>query len=300
MSSRSAYVYALSAVLLWSTVASAFKLSLRYMEPLALLFYSSLVSLSVLFLVLLSQGRLGFLKRLSKSDYLHYALLGLLNPFVYYLVLFKAYDILPAQEAQPLNYTWQIVLSVFSVFVLKQRVKLRSTVAIGIAFFGILVISSRGSMLHFSDPLGVALALGSAFIWASFWILNLKDGRNAVEKLFMCFLFGPVYIGAFFLFMGPSAPPVEGLMGAAYVGLFEMGMAFILWLKALELSEKTAEVSMLIYLSPFISFIIIHIFVGEEILISSVVGTVLIVLGVLLGTWKRWSEEERKGVRGEV
>ncbi len=286
MSSRSAYLYALSAVLLWSTVASAFKLSLRYMEPLALLFYSSLISLLVLFLVLLFQGRLGFLKGLSRSDCRHYALLGLLNPFVYYLVLFKAYDILPAQEAQPLNYTWQMVLSALSIFVLKQRMGLRNASAIGISFLGIVMVSSRGFMLHFSDPLGVGLALGSAFVWASFWILNLKDGRNAVEKLFMCFLFGSAYIGALFLLMGPYAPPIEGLMGAAYVGLFEMGLTFILWLRALELSEKTAEVSMLIYLAPFISFVIIHIFVGEEILLSTVAGTILIVSGVILGTWK--------------
>ncbi|MCW8945015.1 MAG: EamA/RhaT family transporter, partial [Sedimenticola sp.] len=39
-----AYLYGISAVLLWSTVATAFKLSLRYMEPIQLLFYASISS----------------------------------------------------------------------------------------------------------------------------------------------------------------------------------------------------------------------------------------------------------------
>ena len=32
----------------------------------------------------------------------------------------------------------------------------------------------------------------------------------------------------------------EGLIGAAYVGLVEMGVAFVFWLSALRLSENTA------------------------------------------------------------
>ncbi len=284
--SRSAYIYGISAVLLWSTVASAFKLSLRYMDFVSLLFFASLTSLGVLFIVLLAQGKTGFLKELELNDYIRYALFGLLNPFSYYLVLFKAYDLLPAQQAQPLNYTWQIVLSFMSMIILKQRMGWKNAVGIGISFLGILVISGQGSA-GFSNALGVTLALGSAFIWASFWILNMKDGRDAVEKLFMCFLFGSVYIAALFLCIRPEIPPVQGVAGAVYVGLFEMGLTFILWLRALEKSDRTAQISMLIYLSPFISFMIIHLTVGEHITASTVIGTIFLVTGILIGNLER-------------
>ncbi len=286
MSSRSAYIYGISAVLLWSTVASAFKLTLRYMDFVSMLFFSSLVSLGVLFLILLSQGKLSFIRSLERRDWMRYALFGLLNPFIYYLVLFRAYELLPAQEAQPLNYTWQIVLSVMSVIILKQRMSWKNALGIGISFMGILVISGQGS-LGFSNPAGVGLALGSAFIWASFWLLNLKDSRDAVEKLFMCFLFGSIYISALFLLTGHSLPPAWGLAGTIYVGMFEMGLTFVLWLKALEKSDRTSQVSMLIYLSPFISFMIIHFTVGEKILASTVAGTVLLILGIVIGTFER-------------
>ena len=61
-----------------------------------------------------------------------------------------------------------------------------------------------------------------------------------------------------------------------------MGITFVLWLNALRYSKTTAGVSNLIYLSPFISLIIIHFTVGEAILQSTVFGLALIVSGILM------------------
>ena len=68
-----------------------------------------------LFLVLVAQKRLYLLRRYSGAALVRAAALGFLNPFLYYVVLFKAYDLLPAQEAQPLNYTWAITLAILFV-----------------------------------------------------------------------------------------------------------------------------------------------------------------------------------------
>ncbi len=55
---KKAYIYGLATVLLWSTVASAFKLSLRYLDPVQLLLYSSIVSTLVLACILAIQGKI--------------------------------------------------------------------------------------------------------------------------------------------------------------------------------------------------------------------------------------------------
>ena len=93
-----AYIYACLAVLFWSTVASAFKVALRYVGYLQLLFFSAFVSLIVVFIVLIIRQKLHLLKEQTARDCLRSALLGLLNPFLYYIVLFNAYSVLPAQE----------------------------------------------------------------------------------------------------------------------------------------------------------------------------------------------------------
>lgn len=280
-----AYIYALLSVMFWSTVASAFKITLRYLDFLHLVFYATIVSIIALFIILCAQKKLNLLKGYSKIDYLHSLLLGFLNPFLYYIILFKAYSILPAQEALSLNYLWPITLTLLSIPLLKQKIRTMSIFAIIISFIGVIIIATHGDILslRFTNPFGVILALSSTVVWSFFWIYNIKDERDDVAKLFLNFSFGFIFILiSLLLSQGLMLPSVPGFLGATYAGLFEMGITFVLWLKALSLSRTTAKVSNLIYLSPFFSLVIIRFVVGEEILFSTVIGLALIVTGILV------------------
>ena len=289
-----AYVYAGCAILLWSTVASAFKVSLRYVEVPHMLLYAALVSTVVLLVVAAWQRKLGQAFSCSPKQYLRSAALGFLNPFLYYLVLFEAYDRLPAQEAQPLNYMWPIVVVILSVPLLKQPIGRVSLAGIGVSFFGVLVISTRGDLLGFSlsDPIGTALAVGSAFIWAAFWLSNVRDDRDEVVKLLLSFVFGLAFVSAATLALaGPPPLDPRGIGGSVYVGMFEMGVTFVLWMRALSLSRTTAQVSNLVYLSPFLSLALISVIVGETILPSSAIGLVFIIGGIVIRRFDRTAHE---------
>lgn len=285
-----AYLLALTVVLFWSTVASAFKLSLRYLTVIELLLYSTFFSTAALFVILAAQGRIALLKTLTGKDYLFSALLGFLNPFLYYLVIFKAYTLLPAQMAQPLNMIWGIVLVLISIPILKQKVRGIDMLALLVCFAGVVVISTQGNLsgFHIESPLGVLLAVGSSLIWSFYWVLNVKDKLDGVLRLFLNFVFGFGFILLSFLFIYPlKVPAMEGVLGAFYIGLFEMGLAFALWVRALKLADAAVNIAILIYIVPFISFIFIHIFVGERIHLSSVLGAAMIVAGILLNKYKK-------------
>jgi drug/metabolite transporter (DMT)-like permease len=280
-----AYLYALLAIICWSTIGSAFKITLHYIYFEHLLLISSLVALLIIFIILLGTNKLNNLRGLSYTDIGYSAFLGFLNPFLYYSVLLKAYDLLPAQEAGTLNYIWPLVLVLLSIPLLRQRIGFFSIVAILISFSGILLISTHGHILNFkfSHPFGVSLALGSAVFWAFYWIFNTKDKMEAVTRLFLNFCFGFFYILVTVFFLRPFSFPVwQGWVGSLYIGAFEMGITFVFWMMALKLSKTTALVSNLIYISPFISLVLIHYFVGETIFISTIVGLVFIVSGILI------------------
>ena len=282
-----AYVYAGITVILWSTVASAFKLSLRHLSPHELLLFATLVSCGVLFGILVISGRYRQFTAWTVSDLFCSALLGLLNPFLYYLMLFEAYLLLPAQEAQPLNFAWPIVLALLSMIILRQRITIPSLGAMCISFAGVAVIATRGDILglHVTDARGVLLALGSTVIWASYWIAGLKDQRDPVARLFANFVFGSIFISVYTLLSLSDpmrVPPIEGLLGAIYVGTFEMGVTFVTWLMALKLSRTTAQVGNLIFLTPFLSLFFIRYAIGETILPSTLAGLSLIVVGIVL------------------
>jgi len=284
-SQKQAYLFGLSAVLLWSTVATAFKLALQYLDPIQLLFYASVTSTGVLGAVLVVQGKVTLLFRGTRKQYLLSLFLGLINPCFYYLVLFKAYDLLPAQEAQPLNYTWAITLALLSIVLLKQKISKWDLVGGVVAYCGVVVISTHGDVLgfRFSDPLGVALALFSTLLWALYWVYNTQDTRDPVVGLFLSFVFSlPFVFVICWVFSDVWVKDVRGLYGAVYVGLIEMGITFVLWLSALKHAENTARVGNLIFLSPFLSLVFIHFLLGEHILPSTFVGLIFIVVGLII------------------
>lgn len=279
-----AYVYALLTVVIWSTIASAFKISLRYLDPVQLLLYAGSISTLLLAAILVVQKKIHLIFQCTIRQYLMSLGLGLLNPFLYYLILLKAYDLLPAQQAQPINYTWAITLALLAVPLLGQKLRLMELVALLVSYAGVVIIATEGRpfSLHFTSLSGVMLALASTLIWAVYWIFNTRDTRDPVVALLVNFLFSfPFVLGYCLIFSELIWPPLPGLLGAVYVGFFEMGACFVLWLMALRLSDNAARIGSLIFLSPFLSLFFIHFLVGETILPATFAGLVLIVAGLL-------------------
>ena len=269
---------ALLAVVLWSTAASAFKLSLRYFSPYMLLLLSSAVSLAVLWGLDLARGGGRTLPGRRA------AVRGLLNPFLYYLVLLTAYDMLPAQIAMVINYLWPIMLVLLSIPVLGQGIGLVGVGAVLVSFSGVAVLAlGAGGDLSGAGLGPMLLALLSTVIWAAYWLLNMKSRGSGVSALRGNFQWGLLYLLAYGLITGAlEAPAGRGLLGAAYVGLFEMSLTYVVWLAALSRARTTAEVSSMIYLTPFLSLLVIAVSVGERISPWTVAGLVLVIAGIVL------------------
>lgn len=291
---RRAQLNGLGAVLLWSTVATAFKISLRYLEPAQLLFWATFFAIVVLALLLSLSKGWTHVAHATRADLRASALLGFLNPFVYYTILFQSYDRLPAQIAQPLNFTWAIMLSVLAVPLLHQKLRRRDLIALVVCYSGVVILCSGGRIGGAGyDPIGIALGLVSAVVWALYWIFNTRSRLDALASLFLGFVFAlPLVTLYALLTTGISTGGWTGLAGAAYVGAVEMGFAFALWLRAMKLTRNTSKIANLIFLAPFLSLLLIALVLGESIHPSTGIGLVLIVTGLLLQQSKTPSAAE--------
>jgi len=273
-------------VLFWSTVATSFKIALSEMGYIQLLLIASLTALVITSVFAISTGKFPVIRSLfsNPGELKKLALQSILNPFLYYLVLFKAYSLLPAQIAQPLNYTWQVVLILMMAILLKQRLKIIQIAGVLISFSGVILLSfnSGASPQGELSAEGILLVLGSAFIWASFWILKMKNQNEPVAELFFNFLFGSAYLLILSLFIPMEWPSARGLLAAVYSGAFEMGFTFILWLNALKVATNRVVLTQITYFSPLLSLVLIHFVLGENISYITVVGLLLITGGIIL------------------
>lgn len=282
-STNKAYLFAGLAVFFWSTVATAFKIALRDLDVIQLIFFASVVTVLVLFMLLLVQGKTGMLLQQTKREVISSVLLGAFNPLFYYIVLFKAYSLLPAQLAQPLNMVWPIVLALLSVPFLGQKIGKWSIAGLFVSFIGVVFISSQGGWSGFQNTslTGVLLALSSSVLWSVYWILSVRDKRDEIVKLFLNFFFGLIFLAiAMYFFSDFNVKSGPGLLAAVYVGIFEVGITYVLWMKAMQLSTNNAKIGNLVFLAPFVSLIFIHFILKETIYVTTFIGLIFIVTGI--------------------
>lgn len=283
---RLSYLYAFLAIFFWSTIPTAFKTGLAELPVIPMLTIAVVTSAVILFVIIVTGKKTALIRQNSAREILSSAILGLLNPFIYYIILLRAYQLLPGQVAQPLNMIWPIILVFLSVPILGQKIKKRSFLALFISFTGVYIISSQGKLLNPGDVnmKGVLLATGSSVFWALYFILNVKDKRDEAVKLFLNFLFASGYLLTYLLFSGkwPDNVSLKGVLASIYVGLFEMGITFFLWLKALTMAKTTDKISNLVYLAPFISLIFLHFLIHEPVFYTTPAGLLLIISGILI------------------
>jgi drug/metabolite transporter (DMT)-like permease len=283
---KQSYIYAGLAIFFWSTVPTAFKISLGELEVIPMLAIATFTSTLVLLAVVLASGKARLIFQSTPGELLGSAILGFINPFFYYIILLKAYQLLPAQVAQPLNMIWPIILVFLSVPILKQKIQKKSFVALFISFVGVYIIASQGKLFSRgnSNLTGVLLASGSSVFWALYFILNVKDKRDEAIKLLLNFLFGSVYLIIAMSVTGKWNIDIFsiGLAASVYVGIFEMGITFLFWLKALQLAATTDKVSNLVYLAPFLSLVFVHFILHEPVYYTTPAGLLLIITGILV------------------
>ena len=275
-----ATAYGVSAVLLWSTVATGFKLGLAELQIEQLLFLGTCISWFFFGVLLLIRGQFS----IERRDRVLAPLLGIINPVGYYLILFSAYDLLPAHIAQPLNYTWAITLAILSVTILKEPLALRAIIGIAVSYVGVvfLILSSSLNSSQGADGAGVMLALSSTILWALYWLINKKSQSDPLSMIFTSFSTA-VPILFMICLCGPGLPELSqsAVFYGLWIGLIEMGVTYLLWQKALRSSSNTAKTGQLIFLSPFLSLVFIHFFLDEQITLLVIASLVIIVLG----TW---------------
>lgn len=285
---KSSYIYAGLAILFWSTVPTAFKISLGKLNILTMLTIASVTSTLILLIVVIAGKKAHLIRITTGKELLSSAILGFINPFVYYIILLKAYQLLPAQVAQPLNMIWPIILVFLSVPLLRQKIEAKSFIALFVSFIGVYLIASQGNPFKngHSDLTGIVLATGSSVFWSVYFILNMKDKRDESVKLLLNFGFGSIFLIATVILSGKWQTETgwTGTIASIYTGVFEMGITFFFWLKALQMAATTAKVSNLVYLAPFLSLIFIHFIIHEHVYYTTPIGLLFIISGIFIQT----------------
>lgn len=284
MSEKLSYIYASLVVFLWASTAAVGKLVLENLNNLQVLFYTSLFASIGLFLIVLFQKKLHLIKKYKTIDYWHFALMGFVGVFLYYIFLYAGLMYAPAQEAFIVNYTWPIWVVIFAIFILKEEFNIKKLIAILLGFIGVYIVATNGNLTSFNiaNIKGDLFALAGAITYGLFSVYGKKYNYDKIVSMMFYYVFTFFFISINTIIFSeiPKITLFE-FVGLVWLGVFCSGLAFVFWFLALKHGD-TAKMSNIVFLTPFLSLVYIYFLLDEKILVSSIIGLVLIVLGIIV------------------
>ena len=183
-----------------------------------------------------------------------------------------------AANAILLQYTAPVPVALLSVWLLKERITSRDCVTIIAVLAGMVLFFFE--QMSPGNLVGNLCALFTSFTFALFIVL-LRKQRDASPA-------GSVFLGNVLTaliglpFMFEAVPDISGLLGLLYLGVFQLGTAYVLY--TLAIPHVTAMEAILITLiEPILNPIWVFLLMGETPAWTSLVGGVVILSAV---TWR--------------
>jgi drug/metabolite transporter (DMT)-like permease len=283
-----AILKALFAVTVWGASFVATKMSLEYVSPNTVVWLRFTMGVIVLgsAVVLYKQFSLP-----TGRDWGYFAILGFLG--ITFHQWLQSTGLLTAQATTTawIITSTPIFIALLGFFVLKERLAWYQVTGIILAAFGVLLIVTKGSLSTLasgglSTP-GDFLVLISAFNWAVFSTLSRSGLKKHSATLMMFYVMGFGWLFTSILFFVGSGIteiptiPLNGWIAIAFLGIFCSGIAYIFWYDALQVLS-VAQTGAFLYVEPIITVIVAAILLREALLLATLVGGIMIMVGVWL------------------
>jgi len=278
------YIYILPAIIFWGSAPAIVKLSLISIDIFQITFMMFLLASIGLFLINLIMGKFDIIKSYNFKDYLHFAFMGFIGIFLYFLFLFNGFFYASTQEAYIINYTWPIWMIMFTIFITRDKIHLRNILSISISFIGLFIIITKGNLVSFSSEnlIGYIFALFSAICYGLFSAMGKNEKRDTMNSMFFYFLFSSFY-SLFFLLYFSKIPILTIIESTAilWLGICSCALGFLFWFKALHYGNSSELVNF-VFLTPFISLFFIYLFIIEQIQVTSIIGLIFILASIFI------------------
>ena len=278
------YVYAGTSVLCFGTVATVSKILMNQLDAVYVLAFSFLAATLFLGIYNWKKGYLQKIRKLPGKIVIRMVVIGSLGVFFYNYFLLLGTDLLEAQTAFVINELWPALIILFSCWILGEKMNIGKAAAVIFSFLGILVVTTDGKLTDFSfgNPKGILFALLAAVCYGLYCTLNKRETYDKNLSVMISYGAGTVIAFILIILQGKlSLPTAEQTAGMLWNGIICNALPYLTWALALDIGN-TAVIANLAYLTPFVSLLCTHFVLGEKVTIFSILGLILIVLGIVI------------------
>jgi drug/metabolite transporter (DMT)-like permease len=232
----------------------------------------------------------GGLPPLTRRQWFSTFLLGLMGVFAYNLFFMASLERLPGSRAALIIALNPVITITISSLVLKERLSPRRWLGVAIALFGVWIVISHGDIASIASAgvgVGELFMLAAVTSWALYTIVGRKvlGGLSPLAATNYAALWGTLMLT---LVAAPEIPDVTlaqldwTMVGALlYLGICGTALAFVWYYMSVK-RFGTAITSIFNNLVPVFGVAISVLLLGEELLVSMLVGGAITIVGVMM------------------
>lgn len=217
-------------------------------------------------------------------------LLGLLGMAGFSVLLLEGLKHTTPVNGSLIGAAGPILIAVLAALVLRNRIGWQLAGGLGISLFGVAIVVTEGDLervLRLGINLGDLLIVLAYVCWALYVVLGrLVADVPVITSTALQSAFAALTLGLVTIFTGLQLPSEPlGWLGLAYLALLGSALGFTLWAVALR-TLAPATGGLLMNLMPLWT-VLMSLAVGAGIGVWEIIGGLIIIGGVLLGTLPR-------------
>jgi drug/metabolite transporter (DMT)-like permease len=249
-----------------------------------------------IFLVFIVWRREGGFPKVDFPQFISLAFLGMTGIFTYNIFFFSGLHHINAGRAASIIASNPIFISLFSVYFFKEKLTLAKIAGILLSVTGALIVISRGNLRSvFSGGIG----MGELYIflcvasWVSYSLLGKKVmvRLSPLASVSYSTLLGTIALSvpAIYkgLFLHIQAFSLSSWSSLFYLGFFGTVLGFIWYYQGIN-HIGPMKASIFINFVPISAIVLAYIILGENVSISLLGGTLLVISGVILTNFSRF------------
>lgn len=274
-----ATVIGLSAVLMWATLG-LFGAGSGDVPPFLLNAMCFGISGMLALILVTATGKLDRLKQPPKVW-----AFGTLGLFGFHFFYFTAIRNAPPVDANLINYTWPLLIVVFSAFLPGEHLRLHHVIGTILGLIGAALLITGGDGMSFSggSAIGYGAAVLSSLFWSSYSVLSRRLGQVPTEAVAgFCLMTSLLSVVCHFLWEETIWPQDMLEWGSVIaLALFPVGLAFFTW----DIGVKRGDIQVLgaaAYSAPLLSTLLLIAFGFGALTLPVIIACVAITVGAII------------------
>jgi len=287
---RKAILLTLLSGLIWGSSFPLLKLGLDYMDPFWFTLLRMIIANLAMLPIFVVIGKFDRPEFLSKSA----VTLGILNGMGFVLQIIGIGMTTATSTVLIIN-TNLIFVSVFSYFILGERLGKIRGISIALGLIGVFLVSAEGNINRLAETgaIGDLIIMLAAMVWAVYMVyikIAMDRTKDAFSLTGGMLFFTMLFVLPFpFLLNSSLHTDMNGLFVTAYIGIFCTAIAYSLWLISLKhMSIITSTILLMVEVVFGITLSAVLLHEGMNIWIAAGGGAILsaVVLTAMSGEEK--------------